>query len=167
MLAYLKWLSPVSIWLAVTFHDTINLGSLIVGFIGIFGAIGILAYGAKWKAAFQTEHAVATAQKDRIEQLHDEAKRTHEHEQGLVALLNEQRNSIAILEARPSYEQVVQLMGELAVKEDAAAVNRAERAVKELVSAFAMAMGEHEAKDEQRFTEILNGIKALQKGAAS
>lgn len=49
------------ILMAVHFSDTITLGSVILGMFAVAGGLAVFAYGARWKAAYETERITASS----------------------------------------------------------------------------------------------------------
>ena len=132
---------------AVTFTDHVTLGSLLVAtLVGIYGIVNIVAGGKRWRELYDVE-------KEKVHNLDGENR-------DLVMERVELRQRVVQLEERPDQRAVLALMGELAVKEDAAGAQRVasvERTVREEFT-------KHEQRAQERHDEA---VKVLQEIAAT
>lgn len=154
--------------IGVHFADTITLGSIFIGLLlGLFGLF-VFAYGARWKAAYEAEHAAAASLKDgreafqlRAERVEAELKESMAQRDKSLQLIGEQKATIAKLEALPNLARIVEIMGETSVRQDAAADQRVELAITSIESYVAEQLAHHEARAQDRHDAQMGVMEAI------
>jgi hypothetical protein len=142
---------------AVTFEETISLGTLLVmTLVAVAGAMGVI-YGGRYRVAY--EAASAAAQELR-QALHDANDRLGE----ALRELAEARRVIERYEALPNLERIVTMMSDTAERSEARAEQRAQVAVEQVLKTLDRhdkALEQHEnraATRQNKTVEALNEI---------
>src|ERR1043165_7180706 len=121
--------------LGVHFTQNINLGTILSVVVIVATLLGLwrYGYGARWRAAYEAEHAAAQSLADgrdafqkRAERVEAELKESTLQREESLKIIGEQKETIARLEALPNLQEILQTFGEMSVREDAAASKRTE-----------------------------------------
>src|SRR5262249_47341820 len=119
-------------------------------------------YGVRWKTNYETEHATASALgegreafKVRGDRLELELAECNEALRRKDSELVELKARIAALEAQPDLTQVLHLVGEQSVREDARAEVRSHQAVEKLGELFLETLDRHDERAATRQESIL------------
>lgn len=133
--------------LAVSFSDRITLGSVLVGLVlGVLGLVSIIGGGRRWREMYELEKEKYTISEG--------------ENRDLTMQRLELTQRIHQLEERPDQAAVLQMMGELAVKEDAAGARRVESVERTVREEFT----KHEDRAQERHEET---VKVLQEIAST
>jgi len=120
--------------LAIHFHDSITLGSIIFGVvIGLPGLIGLL-YGAKWKAASDVLEETAKVAEQGRAVYKAAAERLGTERDGALQQVATLTEKVDYLEAYPFGEQVAELVAKTLDKLDGLAAQRTREAAQMLAS---------------------------------
>jgi hypothetical protein len=159
---------------AVDWSSTITLGSIIVGVIVGLAGLAWIGYGAKYKAAFEGERAMSQtlvdsrdAYKERVAQLDGELRVANTRITEQTIALGEASAAIARLENLPNLSKVLELMGELVVKLDAAGAQRADDAVAAVAAILERndaRLLEHDRAAAERHAELLDAVSRSKPG---
>lgn len=146
-------------FLTVSFSDTIGLGTVILG-IALSAAtlVGII-YGVKWKVAYEVETKTREAAEAFGQIKDDESKALHEQLVEALKVIGEQKAIIERFEALPNLERILHVMGEQAVRQDAAAVVRLQEGMLVVKEAFKEAMKVHDENAEARTDKVITAIQ--------
>lgn len=114
--------------LAVAITPGVLVGTTIAGAIEATGAVKLIAiaggllaaiativgivYGAKWKSAYDVEHALMAAHADRADLMTAERDEARQKLEQAAAVLVDAQKTIARLEALPNLERVLELITE-------------------------------------------------------
>lgn len=91
---------------------TVKLLAVIAGLFAAISTIIGITKGAKWKSAYDVEHALKDALTDRVSLVVHERDEAREKLDEVAAILLEARQTIARLEALPNLERVLELIGD-------------------------------------------------------
>jgi len=141
------------VWLGVTYHDTITLGSVIFGVvIGLPGLFGLL-YGARQKANAQVAEESATVAMQGRAAFKDAAERLGSEKDELQAEIGRLNGLVSELEKRPQFDDMLKMLERM----DAAAAERTKLAMAELIeieekaeARTAGAFAQHEKRAQER-----------------
>lgn len=150
---------------AVDWSSTITLGSLIVGILVGFAGLVVLGYGARWKAAFESEKVVAESYRDgreafqaRADRLEIELRETRARNDELAELIGEQKKTVARLESLPNLERIVQVMADTAERADTRAAERLETALVRVGEMFHEVIDLHDGRAEERARRLCESV---------
>lgn len=159
---------PLSIFsgqaLVLTFNwsSTVTLGSVIVGILLGLAGLATFGYGIRWKSNYDVEKARSDsledgvrAYKERADRLELQMRELRTDHDKLAGDLLESRSLVARLEQLPNLERILELMGDLAVKQDA----QLDRHAREIETQIASALNNHDAMAKERFSEIITLLK--------
>lgn len=125
--------------LAIHVTNAISLGSIIIGVLIGLAGLFVFAYGARWKAAYEAEHAAANSLKDGRDAFLLRSERLEDEKAQMLLELGECKGKISQLEAQleaiPRYDEVVKLIGTTTDRMDEAAAARTSKALEVLVEA--------------------------------
>jgi hypothetical protein len=151
---------------SIDYKHTITLGSIILGIIVGLAGLVVFAYGARWKAAYEAEHAVVDslmegreAYKLRADRLEDELIERHRQLVSCTEAIGEQKQTIARLEALPNLSIVIDKMAESTKRADGAAAERLAGALDKVGELLDAQWRAHEEHADRRANELLAEIR--------
>lgn len=147
----------------INWSTTITLGSLIVGILVGVAGLSTFAYGVKWKTAYEAEKARGDSLSDgreayklRGDRLEGELADCKARENALVDEMVAAKTELARYAERPNLDQVLQIIGEQSVRQDAASDVRAEKAIEQMAVMFGEKLDKHDERVHEQQRSILN-----------
>jgi hypothetical protein len=119
----------LSYLLTAEFQNVITTGQIVIGTLLTAATLAGIIYGVRYRTAYEVENKVAEGNRQLYEMKDAESKELAAQLLEAKDMIAKQSATVARLEQLPNLERVLQLMGDLAVKQDAAAERRLEHAM--------------------------------------
>jgi DNA-binding transcriptional regulator YbjK len=146
---------------AVTFQDSISLGTLLVMLVlGVAGVIG-LVYGGRYRIAYEAASAAAKELREALRDAHDRLDEA-------LRELGDAKEVIQRYEQLPNMERIVTLMTEQAERQDnrfSARLEESERRADiragEAVKGVVASLEQHEIRADQRHAKTIGALAEI------